>query len=727
MERLVALVVLAAAARARVVHRSVAHLERDFALCVGEISVKDEYRTVRFAPEESGPAAAGRLMRAAGVTEGAAFDASVRNIGAFLEHRASLALMERSEFRHALRETQRVGAPALFLTSQACAEGAAPLVNAILDRHAPWAMLDLNHFNADRGSDWRFYFGDRPVAAVAIGCQATRPLDDAALRRVVDHAAKHLLPGAVLQLVVDEARYDAVAALIEAAGFSDVGGVDAAIHGPTPRSLFDIGPGFRADEMRNEAACADGAPGLLVEAFAPAAAGVPAGPLAGVASVQVLNLARRRDRWEAVVAKCAAAGFAAPPTRVDAVDGAALDVADAAVAEIFNLTNWRYGGAKNAHQDHGYRPRVIGCALSHLAAWRAIAGDGNDHAIHLVLEDDVVFESDFARGWAALAADLVGDYTWDLVQLGVLDDRDLYGDTPLAEYAGVARFSGRQRSYGAGAFAYALRPRTARWLLAQAAAAGIQQAVDWWLVERYDVLVAYKALPPLAASPAGEGRDSDNDEFYDQDRLLLEGGGAPPPLEGTAFRLSAPVPGAAVDVGESLDVRAEMTVGGDAKTFILERALMRICYDVRVLAHGKAPASVNEKPLCVGLARANQFQIPGALLEKAAWYTLDAKLLDGDEAVAATSVIFEARDGAADDNLALPPPLGAVLPATVAPIAVAVDGAALTVDCAGRDLFECVRDFCEGNRIQPTVQCMASLAASFQATVLDGGGSRGEL
>ena len=250
MERLVALVVLAAAARARVVPRPGAHLERDFALCVGEISVKDEYRTVRFAPEESGPAAAGRLMRAAGVTEDAAFDASVRNIGAFLEHRASLALMERSEFRHALPETQRVGAPALFLTSQACAEGAAPLVNAILDRHAPWAMLDLNHFNADRGSDWRFYFGDRPVAAVAIGCQATRPLDDAALRRVVDHAAKHLLPGAVLQLVVDEARYDAVAALVEAAGFSDVGGVDAAIHGPAPRACI-CGPwaALRAPEL----------------------------------------------------------------------------------------------------------------------------------------------------------------------------------------------------------------------------------------------------------------------------------------------------------------------------------------------------------------------------------------------------------------------------------------------------------------------------------------------
>ena len=98
-------------------------------------------------------------------------------------------------------------------------------------------------------------------------------------------------------------------------------------------------------------------------------------------------------------AKLAAAGFAETRQfkRVDAVDGATLDVASARVAGVFNLTRWRYGGAKNCHQDHGYRPRVVGCAMSHLAAWEAVAADADDpHALHLVLEDDVEFSPDFA-------------------------------------------------------------------------------------------------------------------------------------------------------------------------------------------------------------------------------------------------------------------------------------------------------------------------------------------
>ena len=43
-------------------------------------------------------------------------------------------------------------------------------------------------------------------------------------------------------------------------------------------------------------------------------------------------------------------------------------------------------------------------------------------------------------------------------------------------------------------------------------------------IARYGDLVAHEAPPHLAFSRAGEGRDSDADEFCDQDRLLLGGG-----------------------------------------------------------------------------------------------------------------------------------------------------------------------------------------------------------
>ena len=418
--------------------------------------------------------------------------------------------------------------------------------------------------------------------------------------------------------------------------------------------------------------------------------------------------------------KCARAGFGSAPTRVDAVDGADLDVSDASVASIFNLTRWRYGRhAKNAHQDHGYRPRVIGCALSHVAAWRRVAAsDAGDHSLHLILEDDVEFDPDFFARWAALAPRLAADYSWDLVHLGVLDDRDLYDDAPLADYEGVKRFSGRQRSYGAGAFAYVLRPRTARWLLARAERDGIMQAVDWWIVETFDELVCYKASPPLAASPQGDGRDSDNNEFYDQDRLLLDDG---EDAEPHSFSVRRPEPGEAVAAGEDLDVRAEMTVVGDAKAYFLRHMLMRICYAVRRLdgALTPPPQTLGAPQACVGVAKGDGFKLPGTLVADPGWYVLNASLTDDrGTAVDSALVAFEARAPGAPDDFAAPPALGDEASRNLVPIEVAVDGRAEAVDCAGRDLFDCVSAFCYANRISPEVQCVASLVAAFQAQAL---------
>ena len=702
-------------------HRHVADLARDFAFCVSEINVRDAFRTVKFAPEETAGEAAARVFAAAGAD---ALDERIRPIAAFLEHRASLVLMERSEFRFAMRSAQRVGAPAVFVTSQACDERAVDGdPGAILDRHGAWVMLDLNHFNADRASDWAFYFGDRPAAAAALGCAATRPLDDAALGAVARHAAQALLPGAALQFAVDAPRAAAADAALRAAGLSPDRdhGVDALDDGPAPRSVFDVELPAYAEEIRREAACAGGAPTVVVEGFkAPrrgALARRAARPLPHLDAVLILNLARRPDRWRAMRDKLAAAGFGGDVRRVDAVDGAALDVSDASVASIFNLTRWRYGaGARNAHQDHGYRPRVIGCALSHLAAWRAVAAAADDHAMHLVLEDDAVFVDDFAAKWASLAPHLAADYSWDLLHLGVLDDRDLYDDAPLAEYDGVKRFSARQRSYGAGAFAYVLRPRTARWLLEAARDRGIQQAVDWWIVEKFDELVAYKASPQLAASPAGDGRDSDNNEFYDQDRLLLDEGAGAADFDG--FALSAPRPGDRVPAGAALEVRAELAVVGDAKNFFLRHQLMRVCYHLRRLVAG-APAVNVAGPDCVGVGKANQFRLPGSALAAPAWYALNATIADDAGAVlASAAVAFEARDPAVPETFNMPPPLSPAASAALVPVEISVDGAAAAVDCRGRpDLFACVQAFCELHRIEPLVDCVAPLVATLHAQV----------
>ena len=449
-------------------HPTVYDVPRSFDMCLQEIYVKDAPRTVRFRANETALTCAARSVASGGGDAGN--NGTIRHIARFLEHRASMALMARREFRRALRWATRIGAPALLVSSQECPEGPADTdVAAVLDRFDPWLALDLNHFNAFAASDWEFYLGDRPLAAFAMACRSTAPLDDRALRDTITYAFAALLPGAAVELAVHQERAADVDRILLEAGFVfDQPAVESE-RGPLP-SIFELP--FAPGELQREMACRGGAESVLVRAFKPVDVGADARriqrrPLLYVDGVHVLNLKRREDRWDAVRAKCDRAGFAAGgPRRVDAVDGATLDVAAEDVKRVFNLTSWRYGGAKNCHQDHGYRSRVIGCALSHLKAWRLISEDDDAHALHLILEDDVEFAGDFAERWADLGRRLKADYSWDLVHLGVLDDRNLYDDAPGEGGPGARRCSAAQRSFGAGAVAYGIRPRTARWLLA---------------------------------------------------------------------------------------------------------------------------------------------------------------------------------------------------------------------------------------------------------------------
>lgn len=707
-------------------HPTVAETPRDFDMCLQEIHVKDKARTVRFRGNETSLTCAARTVALGGGDAG--HTQTIEHIARFLEHRASMALMERREFRRALRWATRGGAPAVLLSSQECPEGPVDVdLAAILDRFDPWLVLDLNHFNADSETDWAFYLGDRSLAAFAMACRATAPLGDGALRDTLAYAFAALLPGASVELVVDAARSAAMDRLLLSAGFVFDQPHDAGDRGPLPSILeLPVAPG----ELQREMACRNGAESVLIKAWRPIdfiadARRVNARPLRHVDGVHVLNLKRREDRWDAVRAKCDRAGFAEKgPRRINAVDGATLDVASEDVKRVFNLTNWRYGGAKNCHQDHGYRSRVIGCAMSHIKAWRLIAEDPDRHSMHLILEDDVEFAVDFEARWAVLGARLKADYSWDLVHLGVLDDRNLYDDYPVEGMNGVRRFSAAQRSFGAGAFAYLIRPRTAKWLLTKAYELGIQQAVDWWLVERFGDFVAYKAAPPLCASPQGEGRDSDNDEDYDQDRLVLDtylDDEKNSTLD--SLRITAPDPGSRVGVNKTLEVRVEMLVHGDPRAFFLARQLMRLCYDVHRLSHYDDPQRVFG-PLCLGLAKAKEYHVPAATFTVPSWYALNATLVDEfGEKIEGATVVFEARDLRdlvdVPETYELPPALTPDAAARLVPIEVSLNGAFTKLDCARHpDLFDCVRDFCVGNEIDPAVQCMASLISSFQAQVL---------
>ena len=87
--------------------------------------------------------------------------------------------------------------------------------------------------------------------------------------------------------------------------------------------------------------------------------------------------------------------------------------------------------------------------------------------------------------------------------------------------------------------------------------------------------------------------------------------------------------------------------------------------------------------------------------------------------LAAATVVFEAREPDVPATYELPPALTPDAAARLVPIEVSLNGAFTSLDCARQpDLFDCVRDFCVGNEIEPAVRCMASLISSFQAQVL---------
>ena len=212
--------------------------------------------------------------------------------------------MGRREFRFAMREATRKGAPALFVTSQECEEGDAPPLaetSSILDRFGQWTALDLNHFNAPVAEDWAFYFGDRPVSAVALSCRATRPLDDAAFAAAAAHAAQAALPGASIELVVDAEREAFAEAALNAAGLVFERPAPFETRGPLPRTVLEAG-GFPRTDLEREVACRGGARSVVVAAWKPArdvTARVAARPAPRLDGVHVLNLARRPDRWVA--------------------------------------------------------------------------------------------------------------------------------------------------------------------------------------------------------------------------------------------------------------------------------------------------------------------------------------------------------------------------------------------------------------------------------------------
>lgn len=121
----------------------------------------------------------------------------------------------------------------------------------------------------------------------------------------------------------------------------------------------------------------------------------------------VINLADNTARMDNARAQLAAAGL--PFERVDAVNG--WQLSEAEIARVYDA------GANASRARHDLVPAEIGCYLSHIDAWRAIADGAAPGGF--IFEDDFDADDTLSATLAALSEDNGSD--WDMVKLFTFD------------------------------------------------------------------------------------------------------------------------------------------------------------------------------------------------------------------------------------------------------------------------------------------------------------------
>jgi GR25 family glycosyltransferase involved in LPS biosynthesis len=216
---------------------------------------------------------------------------------------------------------------------------------------------------------------------------------------------------------------------------------------------------------------------------------------------RVINLARRPDRLESFrreLAEVAGPRFCARVERVEAIDGRALTL----TPEIRHLFR---------ENDFGYRRSFVGCALSHLALWQALAA--SDAPGFIVFEDDVTPCRGFEGQLIELCAELEARHpAFDVLLLGSSDWRPRAEDDfeRSNRAARPRRFEGE--NYLGGTFAYVISRTGAQRLLAIVERDGIQNGIDRFVHRKEAELELLIATPHIARTtlvPPGSGQDSD--------------------------------------------------------------------------------------------------------------------------------------------------------------------------------------------------------------------------
>jgi GR25 family glycosyltransferase involved in LPS biosynthesis len=251
--------------------------------------------------------------------------------------------------------------------------------------------------------------------------------------------------------------------------------------------------------------------------------------------VKIVNLDERLDRFTEMTKKLANAEIF-QYNRVPAVDRKLL-TKDTMMTE-FKLTGKRTW--RNPYGTHQHLRAPLACGHSHYKLWKLLfqisvtpnSGIVNpedefkqylDEAteIHwLILEDDVSFVPKFKEKFIEIqeALSKLGD--WDILYLGWTDSE--FRDPEDVEIIPklIFQFSGKViRSHGGGTFAYLLHARGARKLVNLAEKEHIQQSIDWYMFDKFDVLNAFGLVENLVSTPVAGKTTVDSDIQFDLEKI----------------------------------------------------------------------------------------------------------------------------------------------------------------------------------------------------------------
>lgn len=279
--------------------------------------------------------------------------------------------------------------------------------------------------------------------------------------------------------------------------------------------------------------------------------------------------------------------------RFSAVDGAIHAAPTSELRRLF----WRKKPSQfDPYEDHGMRPGVVGCALSHLVLWsRLAATKKEDLDAYLILEDDADLSGvDFPKRWRSEVVDsgLMQDPRWDVVFLAFMDPSPLHASGYA--WPGISRRSRRSRSRGGGTYGYLVRARGAARLLKHARLHGVPQAVDWFMMEAAGLsneVVAYQSSPELILSKSTFGSSTHEPYPWTLDHVCAHRetfhrkslvdeivGGATVGIQKTGFFMENNNP----LVPPDFEIRfiIELSPGADVAAFKAGRECLQVCYNV---------------------------------------------------------------------------------------------------------------------------------------------------